>query len=168
MGYPTTKHQHDTIFVVVDRFSKMAILIPCTKTPTTQQTAQLFFEHVWKHYGLPMTIISDRDARFFSTFWKNIQKQLDTRLYLSTTFHTQKDKQMEVVNRLVVQLLCMYNQKHHRTWDDNLPYIQHSYNRAQHSSTGKSPFEICYGFQPLMPIDLISSLTHLNDTDFEG
>ena len=56
----------------------------------------------------------------------------------------------------------------HQTWDDILPYIQHSYNRAQHSSTGKSPFEICYGFQPLAPIDLISSLTQLNKTEFEG
>ena len=62
MGYPTTKHQHDTILVVVDRFSKMGILIPCKKTTTTQQTAQLFFEHVWKHYGLPTNIISNRYA----------------------------------------------------------------------------------------------------------
>ena len=72
MGYPTTKHQHDTILLVVDIFSNMAILIPYKKTMTEQQAAQLFFEHVWKHYGLPMPIISERDAIFVSTFWKTL------------------------------------------------------------------------------------------------
>ena len=62
----------------------------------------------------------------------------------------------------------MYNHKHCQTWDEILPYIQHNYNHAQHSSTGKSPFEICYGFQPSTPIDLITSSTQLNNTDFEG
>ena len=141
-GYPTTKHQHDTILVVVDIFSKMALLIPCKKTTTTQQTAQLFFEHVWKHYGLSKAIISDRYCIIFSIFWKTLWKQLNMRLSLLTAFHPQTDKHTEVVNCLVVQLLRMYNHKHRWTWDDNLPYIHKIYNRAQHSSKGKSPFEI--------------------------
>ena len=87
MGYPTTKHQHDAILVVVNIFSKMAILIPCKNTTTAQQTTQLFFEHVWKHYGLPMTIIYDIDAIFVSTFWKTLWKQLDMRLSLSEALH---------------------------------------------------------------------------------
>ena len=62
----------------------------------------------------------------------------------------------------------MYNHKHRQTWDDNLTYLHHSYNRAQHSSMRKSPFEICYEFQPSAPIDLISSSTQSNDVDFEG
>ena len=102
MGYPTTKHQHDTILVVVNIFSKMPFLIPCKKTTTTQHTAHLFFEHVWKHYGLSKSINFDRDAIFVSIFWKIIWKQIDTSLSLLTTFHPQTDGQMEVVNRLVV------------------------------------------------------------------
>ena len=168
MGYPTTKHQHDAILVIFDIFLKMAILIPCKKTMPTQQIAQLFFEHVWKHYGLPMTIIYDIDDRFVNTFCQTLWKQLDTRLYLSTSFHPQTYGKMEVVNRLLVQLIRMYNHKHHQTWYDNLPYIQHNYSRSQHSSTGKSPFEICYRFQPSALIDLISSLTQSKDIDFEG
>ena len=88
MRYPTTKHQHDTILVVVGIFSKMDILIPCKKTTTAQQTAQLFFKHVWKNYGLPMAIISNKDAIFVNTFWKNLWKELNTRLSLSTAFHS--------------------------------------------------------------------------------
>ena len=91
----------------------------------TQQTAQLFFKHVWKHYGLSTTIIADRDGSFFNTFWQNLWQQLNTRLSLSTTFHLQIDRHMEVVNHLVVQLLRMYNHKNHRTWDESSPYIDH-------------------------------------------
>ena len=49
MGYPTTKHQHDAILLVVDKFFKMDILIPCKNTMTVQQCAHRFFENVWKH-----------------------------------------------------------------------------------------------------------------------
>ena len=62
----------------------------------------------------------------------------------------------------------MYNQKHNQTWDDTIPYIQHSYNHAKKNSMGKILFEIYYGFQPSAPIDLINSSTQSNDTDFEG
>ena len=62
----------------------------------------------------------------------------------------------------------MYNHNHRRTWDDILPYIHHNYNGALHNCMGESPFEICYRFQPLTPIDLISSSTQSNDTDLEG
>ena len=101
MGYPTTNHQHDTILVVVDGFSKMDILIPCKKTNTTQQTPHPFFEHVWKHYGLPTTIISDIDARFVSTFWQPLWQQLDTRLSLSTAFHPQTYGSLKSLTRTI-------------------------------------------------------------------
>ena len=48
----------------------------------------------------------------------------------------------------------MYHSKHPRTWDESLPYVQHSYNRAIHSSTGHSPFEVCLGYQALVPINV--------------
>jgi hypothetical protein len=79
---------------------------------------------------------------------------MDTKLTQSTAFHPQIDGQTEVVNRMIVHILWMYNSKHPRTWDENLPYVQHSYNRALHSSTSHSPFQACMGFQPLAPIDV--------------
>ena len=69
-------------------------------------------------------------------------------------FHPQIDGQTEVVNRMIVHILRMYNSKHPHTWDESLPYVQHSYNRALHSSTGHSPFQVGLGFQPLGPIDV--------------
>ena len=98
MGHPTTKNKHDAILVVFDLFSKISILIPCKKTRTMQQTAHLFFEHVWKHYGLPKTIIFDRDSIFINIFWKTLWKCPNTRLSLSTYFHPPTDEQTKVVN----------------------------------------------------------------------
>jgi hypothetical protein len=153
-GLPPTKHGNECVFVVVDRFSKLAILSTCKKSISAEATAKLFFERIWVHFGLPQTIISDRDRRFLSTFWSSLWSLMDTKLTQSTTFHPQTDGQTEVVNRMIVHILWMYNSKHPRTWDENLSYVQHSYNRSFHSSTGHSPFQACMGFQPLAPIDV--------------
>jgi hypothetical protein len=153
-GLPSTKQGNDCVFVVVDRFSKMAILTACKKNITVEDTAKLFFERVWVHFGIPQTIISDRDNRFLNTFWSSLWSLLDTKLTKSTTFHPQIDDQTEVINWMIVHILRMYNSKNPRTWDESLPYVQHSYNRALHSSTGHSPFQVGLGFQPLGPIDV--------------
>jgi hypothetical protein len=83
---------------------------------------------------------------------------LDTKLTKSTAFHQQTDGQTEVVNRMIIHILRMYNSKHPRTWDESLPYVQHSYNRALHSSNSHNPFQVGLGFQPLCPIDIAMPL----------
>jgi hypothetical protein len=55
---------------------------------------------------------------------------------------------------MIVHILRMYNSKHPCTWDEILPYVQHSYNRSLHNSIGHNPFQVCLGFQPLAPIDV--------------
>jgi hypothetical protein len=69
---PSTKQGNDCVFVVVDRFSKMAILTSCKKNITMTDTAKLFFKQVWVHFGIPHTIISDRDNRFLNKFWSSL------------------------------------------------------------------------------------------------
>ena len=68
LSLPSTKHGNDCVFVVVDRFSKMAIMAAYKKNITAEATAKLFFERVWVHFGIPQSIISDWDSRFLSTF----------------------------------------------------------------------------------------------------
>jgi hypothetical protein len=145
-GLPSTKHGNDFVFVVVDRFSKMVIMIACKKNITAEAIAKIFFERVWVHFGIPHSIISDQDSKFLSTFWSIPSSMLDTNLTKSTAFHPQTDGQTKVVNRMIVHILRMYNSNHPRTWDESLPYVQHSYNWALHSSTDHSPFQVGLGF----------------------
>ena len=85
-GLPMTKGGHDYLYVVVDRFSKMCILMPCKKNITTEQTVNLFFQHVWFHFGLPTSIVSDRDTRFLGDFWTSSWRTMDTKLKRTLIF----------------------------------------------------------------------------------
>jgi hypothetical protein len=91
-GLPTTRKGHDYLFVVVDKFSKMCILMPRKKTIKGQPAANLFFEQVWVHFGIPRSIISDRDTRFPSAFCTTLWEKMDTNLKRSIGSHPQTDE----------------------------------------------------------------------------
>jgi hypothetical protein len=118
LGLPKTKHGHDSIFVVVDRFSKMAHFIACHKSDDASHVANLFFRDIVRLHGVPKTIVSDRDIKFMSYFWKTLWGKLGTKLLFSTTCHPKTDGQTEVVNRTLSQLLRTMIKKNLREWED--------------------------------------------------
>ena len=71
-GIPSTKHGNDCVFMVVDIFSKMAMIAACKNNITAEATVQLFFERVWVHFWIPQSIITDWESRFLSTFWSSL------------------------------------------------------------------------------------------------
>ncbi|MCO5601862.1 hypothetical protein L7F22_055987 [Adiantum nelumboides] len=93
-----TQSGHDGIWTIIDRFSKQAHFIPMKKTVKSDHLARLFVAQIFRLHGMPETIVSDRDPRFTSLFWKAIWKNIDTRLQFSSSFHPQTDEQSEIAN----------------------------------------------------------------------
>jgi hypothetical protein len=142
--------------VVVDHFSKMTHFIPCHKTDDAVHIANLFFKEIVRLHGMSSTIVSDRDAKFLSHFWRTLWNKLGTNFLFSTTCHPQTDGQTEVVNRTLSTMLRAILKQNLKMSEECLPHVEFAYNRAEHSTTKVSPFQIVYDFNPHAPIDLLS------------
>ena len=160
LGLPRSKHGHHSIFVVVDRFSKMAHFIPCHKTDDASHVANLFFREIIRLHGVPRTIVSDRDIKFMSYFWKTLMAKLGIKLLFSSASHPQTDGQTEVVNRSLGTLIRVLIKKNLKDWEECIPHAEFAYNRAKHSTTMRSPFMIVYGFEPLTALDILPLPLH--------
>ena len=153
-GLPKSLHGNTGIWTIVDRFSKQAHFIPVKKTIKDPHMANLFIAQIFKYHGFPKSIVSDRDPRMTSLFWKGLFENMGTRLDFSSAYHPQTDGQSEIVNSIVLDLLKKYvNDVDHRNqWEKYLPLVEYAYNNTVHSSTGKSPFEIIEGRPKVPPI----------------
>ncbi|KAK1680704.1 hypothetical protein QYE76_041552 [Lolium multiflorum] len=140
--------------------TKMSHFIACHKSDDASHIANLFFREIVRLHGVPKTIVSNRDVKFMSYFWKTLWEKLGTKLLFSTTCHPQTDGQTEVVNRTLSQLLRSMIKKNLKEWEDCLPHVEFAYNRAVHSTTELCPFEVVYGFKPITPLDLLPLPIH--------
>ncbi|MCO5600479.1 hypothetical protein L7F22_054592 [Adiantum nelumboides] len=146
-GLPKSIHGNTGIWTIVDRFSKQAYFIPVKKTIKAHQMATLFISQIFKYHGLPSSIVSDRDPRMTSNFWKGLFENLGTRLNFSSAYHPQTDGQSEIANLTIVDLLKSYVTEvdQRSQWEKYLPLVEYAYNNTVHTSTGKAPFEVIEG-----------------------
>ena len=103
-GLPKSQ-QFDTIFVVVDRFTKYSHFISMRHPYTAETVAAVFVREIVRLHGFPTFIVSDRDIKFVSYFWKTLWKLFGTQLKFSFAFHPQADGQTKVTNRSLGNLL---------------------------------------------------------------
>jgi transposase InsO family protein len=92
---PESGEGYSSIWVIVDRFTKMAHFVPLKKPATAENLAKVFVREIWRLHGLPTDIVSDRDSRFTSEFWQSTLTLLGIRPRMSTSFHPQTDGQTE-------------------------------------------------------------------------
>ena len=154
---PLTSRGHDTIVVFVDKFSKMVHFVPCKMGATSAiHMAQLFFDNIVRLHGVPRRLISDRDPRFTSDFWRQLLHLVGTTVALSSAFHPQTDGQTERTNRTLEEVLRHFVSPTHDNWDELLSLAEFSINNAFNITTGSTPFRLNYGFDPLVPLTLLS------------
>ncbi|KAL0562064.1 hypothetical protein IC582_002514 [Cucumis melo] len=144
-GLPRTLRGFTVIWVVVDRLTKSAHFVLGKSTYTASKWAQLYMSEIVRLHGVPVSIVSDRDARFTSKFWKGLQTAMGTRLDFSTAFHPQTDGQTERLNQVLEDMLRACALEFPGSWDSHLHLMEFAYNNSYQATIGMAPFEALYG-----------------------
>ena len=140
---------YDTIMTITDHdCMKAVILVPCNETIDAKGVAKLFKDQVFPFVGLPKHIISDRDTRFTSAFFKELCTQLGIKQNLSTAYHPQTDGQSEKTNQHVKTVLRIYCNHQQDNWAKVLPIVQYAINAWTSTTTKQAPYELWMGFIP--------------------
>ncbi|KAH9181541.1 hypothetical protein AeNC1_016484 [Aphanomyces euteiches] len=165
-GLPSDKSGNTGIFTLVDRASKYLIALPVKASITAEQSARLFFDNVYCHFGLSSSIVSDRDPRFTSHFWRALFALCGTTLNMSSSDHPESDGQTECANRVLEDILRSYALSRPKTWSSMLPTACFAYNTSVHASTGFTPFYAVHLKHPRLPSDVdrpVSSVGGFSD-----
>ncbi|KAL8104152.1 hypothetical protein AgCh_028404 [Apium graveolens] len=141
---PRTKANHDAIWVIIDRLTKSAHSLPINEKISLDKLVHLYLKEIVMRYGVPISIVSDRDPRFNSIFWRQFQEFLGTKLNMSPANHPQIDGQSERTIQTIEDMLRVCAIDFEGSWDEHLPLVEFSYNNSYHVSIGMPPYEALY------------------------
>ena len=128
--FPMTMKHHDSIIVVVDKLTKSSHFIPVKSTYKDDAIAKIFMKEIFRLHGLPKAVISYRDTKFTSNFWKSLFAYLGTKLNFSTPYHPQIDGQKKRVSQVLEDMLHMYVMDKPSKWEDYFHFIDFAYNNG--------------------------------------
>ncbi|GJY95216.1 putative reverse transcriptase domain-containing protein [Tanacetum coccineum] len=151
-GLPRTPSGYDTIWVMVDRLTKLAHFPPMKKTDSMEKLTRLYLKEIVCRHGVPVSIISDQDSHFMSNSWRSLQKALGTNLDMSTAYRPQTDGQSERTIQTLEDMLRAYVIDFGSSWDRHFPLVEFSYNNSYHASIKAAPYEALYGRKCRSPV----------------
>ncbi|GJT93229.1 putative reverse transcriptase domain-containing protein [Tanacetum coccineum] len=149
---PRTRNGHDAIWVVVDRLTKSAHFLAVREDYSTEKLARLYTDEIVARHGVPVSIISDRDARFTSRLWQTFQKALGTRLGIEHKLITLRSWTVGGTIQTLEDMLRACVIDFGGSWDVHLPLAEFSYNNSYHTSIRCAPFEALYGRKCRSPV----------------
>jgi hypothetical protein len=152
VGLPRTRDGYDSIWVIVDRLTKVVHFIPVKTTYTGAKLAELYMSGIVCLHGVPKKIVSDRGTQFTSHFWGKLHESMDTKWNFSSAYHPQTDGQIERTNQILEDMLRACALKHGGSWDKCLSYAEFSYNNSYQASLKMAPFEALYGRKCRTPL----------------
>jgi hypothetical protein len=152
IGLPKSTKQNDAIMVVVDKLNNSTHFVPVKSTCKVIDIANIFMKEIFRLHGMPKGIISDRETKFTSIFWKSLMDVFETKLLFNTTYHPQTDGKIERVNQIVEDMLRMHVMHQPKKWENYLPLVEFAYNNSYQESLKMSPFEALYDRQCKIPI----------------
>nr|GEW76120.1 putative reverse transcriptase domain-containing protein [Tanacetum cinerariifolium]GEW76129.1 putative reverse transcriptase domain-containing protein [Tanacetum cinerariifolium] len=152
MGLLRTRSGYDSSWVIFDWLTKSAYFFPMKKTDSMEKPTRLYLKEVVCRYGIPLSIISDRDSRFASGFWGSLQNALGTNLKISTVYYPKTDGQTERTIQTLKDMLRACVIDFGGSWDRYLPLVEFSYNNSYHASIKVAPFEALYGRKYRSPV----------------
>ncbi|GJR45534.1 putative reverse transcriptase domain-containing protein [Tanacetum coccineum] len=142
---PKTSTGQYTIWVIVDRLTKSAHFLLMKETDSMEKLTRQYLKEVVSRHGVRASIISDRDSKFTSYFWKSLNKALGSKLDMSTAYHPQTNGQSERTIQTLEEMLRACVIDFGKGWDRHLPLVNFSYNNSYHTSIKVTPFEALYG-----------------------
>jgi transposase InsO family protein len=153
VGLPRTAKGHDSIWVIIDRFTKIAHFLPVKTDSLVTVYAQLYIARILNLHGVPKTIVSDRGPQFVAKFWEALHKSLGTKLLHSSAYHPQTSGQTERTNQVLEDMLRACVLDFSPKWDKCLPLAEFSYNNSCQDSIKMAPFEALYGRRCQTPLN---------------
>ena len=151
-GTARTRDGYDSVWVIVDRLTKVAHFIPVRITYTSAKLPELYMSRIVCLHGVPKKIVSDQGTQFTSRFWKKLHENLDTQLNFSSAYHSQTDSQTKRTNHILENMLRACALEYGTSWDKILPYTEFSYNNSYQASLKMSYFEALYGRKCKTPL----------------
>jgi hypothetical protein len=130
VGLPRTAKGYDSIWVIIDRLTKIAHFLPVKVKYPVIAYAELYIARILSLHDVPKTIVSDRGPQFVSKFCEELHKSLGTKLLHSSAYHPQTSGQTERVNQILEDMLRACVLEFPQKWDDCLPLAEFSYNNS--------------------------------------